>query len=279
MERWETNCGRIDLHAHSLRSDGDRTPEEVVRLAAEAGVTLFALTDHDSLSGVSEAVEAGGKYGVAVVTGVEMDNEFEQELHILGLGVDPQNAQLREATVRANERRNVRNARMIEKLSDAGIEIAAHMAKGDGTVTRMHIALALVAGGYAENLSDAFRRYLYRGRPGFVAVERPKPSEVIALIRGAGGLPVLAHPCHLRGNVHGIVRELCELGLGGIEAYYPTSTDGQTALYLSLAAQNGLFVTCGSDFHGDHRPAARLGCSYAEDPALARTRRYLLERL
>ena len=179
----------------------------------------------------------------------------------------------------AQERRRARGRLILERLCALGADARPYLAAPEAAATRVHIALALVSGGFAADVKDAFARYIGRGAPAYVALPRPAPARVIALISGAGGIPVLAHPCHLKGDVHAIVRELCALGLRGIEAYYPTSTPGQTELFLSLAAQHGLLVTCGSDFHGDHRPAARLGCAYRDDPALERTRKALLERL
>lgn len=271
--------GCMDLHTHSRCSDGDRTPAALVRCAAEAGVSMLALTDHDCVRGVAEAVAAGREYGVRVVPGVEMDNEFDQELHILGLGVDVDDPALQRELAAARERREVRNARILEKLLEMGVDVRPFLAASAGVTTRMHIALALVEGGFATGIADAFNRYIGQGAPAFATVQRPTPERVIALLRGAGGIPVLAHPCHLKGDVYAIVRELCALGIAGIEAYYSTSTPGQTRLFLSLAAQHGLLVTCGSDFHGDRRPAARLGCAWTDDPALERTRAALLERL
>lgn len=271
--------GRMDLHTHSACSDGDRRPAELVRCALAAGVSLLALTDHDSVSGVPEAVAAGHACGVTVVPGVEMDNEFDQELHILGLCVDPANAPLCAELEAAHARRTARNARIVQNLMGVGVDVTPYLVPSGGVATRLHIALALVRGGYADGVADAFARYLRRGAPGYASLTRPSPARVIALLRGAGGIPVLAHPCHLKGNVHAIVAELCALGLGGIEAYYTTSTAGQTQLFLSLAAQHGLMVTCGSDFHGDHRPASRLGCAWTPDPTLERTRAALLARL
>lgn len=272
--------GLMDLHTHSACSDGDRAPAALVESAAQSGVGLLALTDHDSVRGVPEAVAAGRRLGLPVVPGVEMSNEFPQELHILGLGVDVENPALLAELAAAQERRRARGRLILERLCALGADARPYLAAPETAATRVHIALALVSGGFAADVKDAFARYIGRGAPAYVALPRPAPARVIALISGAGGIPVLAHPCHLKGDVHAIVHELCALGLRGIEAYYPTSTPGQTELFLSLAAQHGLLVTCGSDFHGDHRPAARLGCAYRDDdPALERTRKALLERL
>ena len=223
----EIRQGKMDLHTHSHYSDGDLAPADIVRCAQEAGVTLLAVTDHDSMDGVAEALEAGRREG----------------------------------------------------LTAAGYDVAPYLPAAQGVTTRLHIALALIRAGFANDTADAFQRFLRRGTPGFAALQRPGPAHVIALLREAGGIPVLAHPCHLRGNVHAIVQELVDLGIGGIEAYYTTSSPGQTALFSSLAAQHGLLVTCGSDFHGANRPAAQLGCAWTPAPALDQTRRALMQRL
>lgn len=275
----EIRQGKMDLHTHSHYSDGDLAPADIVRCAQEAGVTLLAVTDHDSMDGVAEALEAGRREGLTVAPGVEMDNRYDQELHILGLCVDPDHTPLRTELARAREQRMERNERILRQLSAAGYDVAPYLPAAQGVTTRLHIALALIRAGFANDTADAFQRFLRRGTPGFAALQRPGPAHVIALLREAGGIPVLAHPCHLRGNVHAIVQELVDLGIGGIEAYYTTSSPGQTALFSSLAAQHGLLVTCGSDFHGANRPAAQLGCAWTPAPALDQTRRALMQRL
>ena len=270
---------RMDLHTHSYYSDGDLAPAELVRRAREAGVTLLSVTDHDSMNGVQEALDAGRREGLPVVPGVEMDNRYDQELHILGLCADPDCAPLRAELARAREQRMERNARILDQLLAAGYDVRPFLPDVQGVTTRLHIALALIRAGHASDTADAFQRFLRRGTPGFVAMQRPGPAQVIALLREAGAIPVLAHPCHLRGNVHAIVQELVDLGIGGIEAYYTTSSPGQTELFCSLAAQHHLLVTCGSDFHGANRPAAQLGCAWTPAPTLERTRQALLMRL
>jgi len=270
---------RIDLHIHSHCSDGDRSPTDIVREASEAGVSLLALTDHDTMDGVAEALDAGKAFGVSVVTGVEMDNRFDQELHILGLAVDRNHAPLCTQLRLAKERRLERNAKIGERLLSLGCDVRPFLQTTKGVMTRLHYAAALVDAGCVKSVSEAFDRFLSRGRPAYVSVDRPAPDVVIRLIRDAGGIAVLAHPCHLKGNVHSIVNELVSLGIGGIEAYYPTSTEGQTELFLSLAAQHRLLVTCGSDFHGARRLHATLGCAYCENELLEKTRRELLSRL
>lgn len=261
----------FDLHLHSHCSDGSDAPAAVVRRAAEAGVKLLALTDHDTALGVPEAIAAGKAYGVLVLPGVELDTEFAEELHILGLGIDLAEPKLKAALELMRCRREVRNAKIVKMLGAAGFDTAPYLPPSVGTVTRTHIARALVAAGYAPDTSAAFRLYLGRGRPGFCEAERFSPREAIALIRGAGGVAVIAHPCNLRCNVHALVAELAADGLGGVEAYYATSTAGQTQLFCSLAAQHGLLVTPGSDYHGAERPANQPGCAWRDVPELERT--------
>lgn len=264
---------RFDFHTHSTCSDGSDTPEALVRRARDIGVRFLALTDHDTMDGYQEAAAAGERYGVAILAGVEMDTEFPEELHILGLGVNPASPVLVSALNTARERRNLRNARMLSKLAAAGYDVSGRVAHG-GTVTRLHIARALVAAGHASSLPEAFSRFLSRGGVGYCTVERFTPEQVIDIITAAGGIAALAHPCHLACPVHALVARLKDAGLGGIEAYYPTSTDGQTKLFLSLAKQYGLIVTAGSDYHGPERPRNPLGGAWIDVPELQATCEY-----
>lgn len=271
---------RMDLHSHSAYSDGTFAPAEIVRMAAKAGIALLSLTDHDTLAGVSEAIAAGAQQGVLVLPGIEMDNESPFELHILGLDIDTENDALNGALRQTLSRRNIRNARMLEKLEALGCDVAGRVEAlvGNGVATRMHIAIALRDAGYAGSVPDAFRRYLSPGAPAYCTEAKLLPREVIALIKGAGGVPVLAHPCHIRQNPHGVVRELAELGIMGLEAYYPASTLGQTDLFVSLAAQYRLMVTCGSDFHGKNREGTPLGCAWRDVECLRQTAGFFMQR-
>ena len=179
--------GLMDLHTHSACSDGDRAPAALVESAAQSGVGLLALTDHDSVRGVPEAVAAGRRLGLPVVPGVEMSNEFPQELHILGLGVDVENPALLAELAAAQERRRARGRLILERLCALGADARPYLAAPEAAATRVHIALALVSGGFAADVKDAFARYIGRGAPAYVALPRPAPARVIALISGAGG--------------------------------------------------------------------------------------------
>ncbi len=265
---------RYDLHCHSNMSDGTDTPREVVRRASRAGLSMLALTDHDTMAGVEEAMDEAKAEGLLLLPAVELDHEWQEELHILGLDVNPHHPGLQAGLALAKERRDRRNIEIISRLENAGYAIgdAAELSGGQAvSVSRLHIALALVRRGYARSLSDAFHTFLSPGKPGYYRERRFKPEESIALIRQAGGVPVLAHPCHLRLDVHKSVRSLKDMGLMGIEAYYTSSTLGETELFVSLARQNKLLITCGSDYHGQNRAGAPIGCAWRDVECLAQT--------
>ncbi|HWR23819.1 MAG TPA: PHP domain-containing protein [Feifaniaceae bacterium] len=271
---------RMDLHCHSSFSDGTAAPHEIVRMAAKANIGILSLTDHDTISGVADAVSAGKEHGVLVLPGIEMDNESPFELHILGLDIDPMNEPLREALAESRRRRNNRNVKILGKLKEIGCDVRERVEEvsGEGTQTRMHIAVALRDAGYAATVTDAFRQFLNAGAPAYYVERRYTPKEVIALLRNANGIPVLAHPCYIRQDPHRLIAELKELGLMGVEAYYPASTLGQTAAFESLAEQHGLLVTCGSDYHGKNREGTPLGCAWRDVPCLRRTAEFFQER-
>jgi predicted metal-dependent phosphoesterase TrpH len=268
----------FDLHMHSLCSDGGDTPTRVIEIAATQGVTLAALTDHDGVAGVGEAVETGKRVGVRVLPSIEMDTEWPHELHILGLDLDVCEANLQNALETARRRRVARNAEILRRLEAAGYDAARHMSRKVEVATRLHVALALVAGGYADSLHDAFKEYLRRGKPGYYTVERFTPQEVIALIRGAGGVPVWAHPTHGNPNLHSLAGKLESMGLMGIEAYHPSIAGGDSDTLVSIARQKGWIVTCGSDYHGANRPEVTIGQTWSEMPVLNECRAFFEAR-
>ena len=280
MKSENTARAPFDLHLHSDRSDGSDPPAAVIERAAAHGITLAALTDHDCTNGVREALAAGERHGVSVLPALEMDCEWPNEMHILGLGVDIEEARLTGALTRARERRVERNTEILRLLAAAGYDIAGQFERGIDVVTRLHVALALVKAGYAADTHEAFRVFLRRGGVAYAKVERFPPAEVIALILGAGGVPVWAHPLHYGGvNPHGLARMLKEFGLMGLEAYHPSASEGDAERLVSIARQNGLLVTCGSDYHGAHRPAVQIGQTWRDVPCLAESRAFFEARL
>jgi predicted metal-dependent phosphoesterase TrpH len=243
-----------DLHTHSTFSDGTKTPADLVASCPACGVEILSLTDHDTTGGIEEAVAAGRKNGVLVIPGIELSCETDREIHILGYNFDYRDRFFSEEIEALREERKSRTVRMIAKLNELGAgityeDVLAH-ARGD-SIGRPHIGAALVQKGFAAGMQEAFEKYLQRGAPAYVPRVKMTPEKAVKLILNAGGVPVLAHPLLTGfGDIRPLVAELKSYGLMGIEAYYPAHTDGQCAEYESIAMQNGLLVTSGSDFHG-----------------------------
>lgn len=270
---------KADLHTHSYMSDGTLSPREVVRAARDADVELLALTDHDSFAGCLEAADEGKKLGVTVISGIEIDTwNGEEEIHMLGLDFDMKNAELCEALRRQMEKRAERTAAILKKLRALGYDVSQSELSCRGTMTRLTIANLLVKNGFATDRSDAFKRLIGAGKPAYADFERIDSEEAIRLINGAGGISVIAHPCKMHGNPHAAIAKLADAGLWGVEAFYPSSTQGQKELFISIAAQNGLRTTCGSDFHGANRPNVTVGMSCESSKLLDKTALEIMQR-
>ncbi len=256
----------IDLHTHSTASDGSFTPSELAREAARAGVAAIALTDHDSVSGVAEITSAGEECGLEVIAGVELSTEYEdEEVHVVGLFIDPENEALSEQLRRFVDNRNNRNKQMIEKLAEAGFSItpeAVYEANPDSVVARPHIARYLVSTGQASDVNEVFERYIAAGRPCYVERYKISPIEAVHLIHEAGGLAILAHPCLYklpRETLLRMIAEMKEAGLDGIEALYSRNEGTDKEDYLQIAGDFDLLVSGGSDFHGSSKPDIAIG--------------------
>ena len=257
---------RIDLHLHTTHSDGSLSPTGVLRLAHKAGVTALAITDHDIVSGIPEAIEVGAELGIEVVPGVEISSRLgNSELHILGYFLHWQDQELHQRLAALRASRHSRNPQIIERLRALGLDVTYEEVRalaGTDSVGRPHIARVLMDKQYVTSAKDAFDRYLADGRPAYVARELPKPEEAIAWIRAAGGVAVLAHPTWAKVSGEGLNTLLTTLkaeGLGGIEVHYSTHTRRQTTEYLELAKRLDLLITGGSDFHGITKPDIEVG--------------------
>ena len=268
----------FDLHMHSNCSDGSDTPAEVVRAASERGVTLLALTDHDNVLGVPEAMAEAERIGIRLLPSIEMDAEWPHEMHILGLDIDINEPRISAALLIALKRRGERNKEIQARLLRVGCDIQAYLGGEIGAATRLNIALALVKGGYAADTKEAFTKYLRKGCPGFYSVQRFTPEEIVQLILGAGGVPVWAHPMNGHGDPHKLVPMLKELGLMGLEGYHPSLSEGDSVVLTSIARQMGLIVTCGSDYHGSHRPGVVPGQTWRKSAQLRESRAFLEAR-
>jgi hypothetical protein len=257
----------IDLHTHSNASDGSLPPGEVVRLAKQRGLKAIALTDHDTIDGLAEAVAAGREVGVEVIPGVEISaRQPGGSMHILGYFLDYQDRLFDQRLAVLKQARKDRNPRIIAKLNALGIPLKMERVErisGRGQMGRPHIARALFEGGYVRTIQEAFDIYLGNQGKAYVSKFRFLPEEAIDMIRAAKGVPVLSHPFTLdlrtREDLRARLLELQGLGLAGIEVFYPEHSPEQTDLYLSLARELGLLITGGSDFHGDNKPEVELG--------------------
>lgn len=266
----------IDLHTHSTVSDGSEAPGRVVELAAEAGCTALALTDHDSLDGLGEAKRVAAELGVRLVPGCEVScrkpappsgaPRIEGSVHVLVYFVEPGPGPFQDELVTLRGDRAVRNRELAARLAELGTGVTyddvVAEAVDEGGIGRPHFARALVKAGAAQDIDDAFDRYLADGRPGYVPKARLDPPDVARLAHASRGVAVLAHPLSTGLNpqhLERLVAELAEGGLDGMEAVYSSYTPDQRSVLRRMAARTGLVATGGSDFHGSFKPGLFVG--------------------
>ena len=256
-----------DLHVHSTASDGLLTSEELLLRADEIGLDGLAISDHDTVKGIEEAYIflAAHPLPLQFIPGIEMNTEVEEnEIHILGYFIDYHNSRLLHRLEEIKEARWERARKMVYRLKSMGLAISFEqvekLAQGD-LIGRPHVARALTEKGYVFSVKEAFDKYIGKGRPAYVPRYKFMPQEAIHLIKGAGGVPILAHPGLLRNKE--LIHEVIDLGIAGLEVYYPEHTSQQVDGFLQLCQQFNLLVTGGSDFHGTgrHESRSRLGCS------------------
>ena len=264
----------IDLHTHTTFSDGTLTPTELVAEAAAVGLSAVAVTDHDTVDGLPEALAAGERLGIEVIPGVEINLEHDRVTmdmlgyFLAGAPTDELQRELAELRVYRAER----NERMLARLADLGMpldpeDLAA--AGENGAVGRPHIGEAMMRRGYVSSISEAFEQYLRRGAPAWVDRRRLGLGHALRLLRASGALPVLAHPGIIRTDAAGlehIVRDAARAGLAGIECYYPLHDAETVVRCLGLAEKYALVATGGSDYHGTVKPKARLGVGSLGQP-------------
>ncbi|MBH0332522.1 metal-dependent phosphoesterase [Brevibacillus brevis] len=243
-----------DLHTHTKASDGTCEPAENVRLAKEAGLAALAITDHDTVAGIPEAMEAARALGVEIIPGVEVSSVGKgQDIHVLGYFVPYEDPAFEERLFRLRETRHERNQLLIARLQELGIDISLEKVyrRKQGTdknIGRPHIAEELMEMGVVSTIAEAFDKYLGKGGAAYVNPPRITPQEAITLIKEAGGVAVLAHPGLYDDDE--LVQELIVFGLDGIEVNHPDNDEVQKMRYSKWAAQYGIVVTGGSDFHG-----------------------------
>lgn len=262
----------IDLHIHSTASDGTLSPPEILSLAFKRRLGAIAITDHDTIDGSKEALHLGIPATIKFLTGVEISAtpppafHCPGSFHILGYAVRPDDPVLNQTLDRLQEARKNRNPQIIKRLNAQGINISLDDVRrevGDGQLGRPHIARMMIKRGYAQSIDEAFDNYLGKGKPAYVDKFRLDSPQAIQLIRDAGGIPVLAHPILLEAEsddvLENLVITLKEMGLLGIEVYYPSHSPTHVAQYIELAERQGLFMTGGTDFHGKLKPEIQIG--------------------
>ena len=252
--------GFVDLHAHSTASDGSREPADVVREAKRIGLAAIALTDHDTVAGITEAVTAGEALGVRVVPGVELSAvEGDIETHILGLHLSD-TRELEAKLIELREMRRSRAERMVQRLNDLGVRIefasVLEQAAG-GAIGRPHVARAMIAEGWAVDFRDAFDRYLGNGRPAYVTKERLPVTDAVMLIHRSGGLAILAHPSH--SGTRERIAAFVEQGMDGVEVRHPSHSSEDISRLAALVQHFSLVPSGGSDWHGSADGPRTLG--------------------
>jgi len=257
----------IDLHSHTTASDGTFSPAQLVEEAGRTGVRILGITDHDTFSGYDQAVPLAQQAGLELVCGIELSTKLHgHSVHLLGYFLDellnPDGfGAFRTWIGDLQASRRDRNVRLIARLRELGVDITLPEvdARGGGMTGRPHFAQVLIAKGYATSVQQAFDEYLDESAKGYVTRREPTFAEAVQQIRRAGGIASLAHPVRIREDLASILPDLRGAGLNAIEAFHSDHSQSQTALYLELAAQYGLLVTGGSDFHGAVKPEIHLG--------------------
>lgn len=259
----------VDLHVHSTKSDGTYTPAELVQIAKEKGLAAFALTDHDSVNGIEEALEAAEGTDVEVVPGIELSTEYQgKDVHIVGLYYDFWNPDFMKAVQEFTGERERRNRKMCEKMAADGIPISYEKltaAFPGAVITRANIARYLLDIGYISSIDYAFDHLIGDTCPYFIPREKISPEKAVSFLLKFGGIPILAHPFEYKLGDEGLdtlVRKLKDVGLQGIEVYYCKHTPEMTQKAMELAGKYDLLPSGGSDFHGENKPGLEMGTGY-----------------
>jgi len=262
----------IDLHIHSTASDGTFSPLDILNLAQSINLGAISITDHDTIDGTKEALAIGIPPSINFLTGVEISAvppppfSFPGSFHILGYAINIDDFILNQTLAKLQEARKNRNPRIIKLLNRMGFELTLKEIRkdfGECQLGRPHIAKQMVKKGFVQSVAEAFDKYLAKGQPAYVDKYRVDCDRAIEVIRNAGGIPVLAHPVLLEIKNDDVFQKLIfrlkEMGLKGIEVYYPEHTPDLIARYTETANRHGLLITGGTDFHGSIKPEIKMG--------------------
>ena len=254
----------IDLHVHTTASDGQYTPSQIIQKACEKNLKAIAITDHDTVAGLEEAKEAGERFGITVVPGIELNITFPTgEFHLLGLGIKSPSDSLKNIVENVIKYRNDRNQQIIEKINEDGVPLTLEELKADfpdTVIGRPHFAAELVKHGVVKTRQQAFDQYLARGRKWYVPRICTNLDEAIVAIRESGAVPVIAHPMSLYlswGRLPDFLQDCYEKGVAGIEAFHPGARVTECLRLEELGRKIGFIITAGSDFHGEKIRADR----------------------
>jgi 3',5'-nucleoside bisphosphate phosphatase len=266
------SLGKIDLHIHSNASDGTFSPAEIVHQAQVLRLEAIAITDHDTIDGAKASLEMASRSSVKILTGIEISAESPPfyrcpgSFHILGYGIHLDDPSLNRTLAVLQEARKNRNPRIIERLQDMGLAITLQevtASVGDAQIGRPHFARVMLQKGFVASIDEAFDRYIGTRGPAYVDKYRIPCEDAIRLIRGAGGIPVLAHPGLLKPETDvpfdRMIAMLKEMGIEGIEVYYPEHSASQTRSFGDIARRYDLILTGGTDFHGAIKPDIPMG--------------------
>jgi predicted metal-dependent phosphoesterase TrpH len=250
----ESSNSKVDLHLHTYYSDGAYSPKELIAKVISAGLSVISITDHDIVEGLIEAIPLAKEAGIEIISGVEISAEHKgRETHILAYYIDYKNEELLEYLKNFRKERIIRARKIVAKLNELDIgvdfnDVISH-ARGNASIGRPHIAMALVDGGFVDNYYEAFNKYIGDDKPAYVKKPNINVQDAVKLISRCGGLSFVAHPGkNLRSNNN--IYELIEAGVDGIEVIHPSHTEYDIAFYQDLASQYFLLESGGSDFHG-----------------------------
>ncbi len=257
---------QVDLHTHTTASDGTLNPADLVREAASIGLWAVAITDHDTVGGLSQALQAGRETGVEVIPGCELSIDFPTgQMHILGLFLPDPPTGLKATLQDLQDRRNNRNDRILARLREAGVDVDLQEIQelaGEASIGRPHIARVLLQKGVVESIDQAFREYIGPGGAAYIPKDKLEPEKAIRILKQEGATVILAHPYSLEldtPELRELLGRLKEQGLDGMEALYTDHTPEQTRTYLQLCQEYDLLVSGGSDFHGSVKEGVELG--------------------
>ena len=245
---------KVDLHSHTIYSDGYHTPEQLLYKAKDLGIEILSITDHDSVNGIEEATQIGKKIGIDIIPGVEISSDLRgAEVHILGYFIDIKNKELERYLQFFREERVRRASRIITKLNNLGLEITLEdvlKIASNSAVGRPHIALAMVEKNLVNSYVEAFNKYIKNGGPAYERKVHLSPQSAFKIISDAGGLSFIAHPAYMP---EGLIKELIDAGADGIEVIHPSHSDELVQFYRGIVNEYFLLESGGSDYHGGKR--------------------------